>query len=559
MKLVECVPNFSEGRDRGIIGAITEAISSVEGVRLLDVDPGVATNRTVVTFVGEIPAVEEAAFLAIRKAASLIDLRAHKGAHPRMGATDVCPFVPLGDTAMGDCVELARRVGRRVGEDLGIPVYLYEEAATSPSRKSLSAIRTGEYEGLRDRLRDPAWAPDFGPAELNARSGATAVGAREFLIAYNVNLNTRDRRLATRIAQNIRETGRPKRGEDGKVLRDGEGRAITEPGPSLLEAVRATGWYIEEYGRAQVSINLTDFKVTPPHKVFDTVELEAARLGLRVTGSEVVGLIPLEAVRAAGRHYLTKQGKSPTVPESELVRAAVTSLGLSDVAPFDPSRKIIEYRVTDPPRLVSMTVAAFSDEVAGISPAPGGGSVAALAGSLAAGLTAMIASITYEREESEEARQDLARLGTDAHELRSAMLRNVDEDATAFDRVLEAGRMPRKTDAERQLREEALQKATLGAIEVPLSVMKDGLRVIQLAGEVAERGVPAALSDAGVAALAAAAAVEGAYYNVVTNLTGLTGRTRRDRLHGEASELLAKASELKKSIAARVRQKLESP
>jgi len=323
MKLVECVPNVSEGRDRAILDAIAAAITSVAQVRLLDMDPGAATNRTVFTFVGPADAAASAAFLAIRKAAELIDMRGHKGAHPRMGATDVCPFVPLGDTTMAECVELARALGVRVGDELGIPVFYYEEAATRPQRRSLAEIRRGEYEGLASKLREPEWSPDCGPAHVNERSGAIAIGAREFLIAYNVNLNTRDRRLANTIAQNIRETGRPRRGPDGKILKDAEGRTLTENGPSMLPHTRATGWYIEEYGQAQVSINLTNFKVTPPHRVFDAVAAEAAALGLRVTGSEVVGLVPLAALTMAGRHYLGRQGKSAAASEAELVRTAI--------------------------------------------------------------------------------------------------------------------------------------------------------------------------------------------------------------------------------------------
>ncbi len=514
MKLVECVPNFSEGRDRKVLDAIAETISSVEGVRLLDVDPGRATHRTVFTFVGTVEAVEEAAFLGIRKAASLIDMRSHKGAHPRMGATDVCPFVPLGGTTMQECVELAKRVGRRVGDTLGIPVFLYEEAASRPDRRSLADVRKGEYEGLAARLDGPGWKPDFGPSEFNARAGATAIGAREFLIAYNVNLNTRDRRLANRIAQNIRETGRPKRGADGKILRDGDGRAITEPGPSRLDAVRATGWYIEEYGQAQVSINLTNFRITPPHAVFDAVAAEAAQMGLRVTGSEVVGLIPLEAMRLAGRHYLSRQGKSPAVHDTELIRTAVVSLGLSDIGTFEPSEKIIEFRVSDPRPLMGMSVSGFADVVSAGTPVPGGGSVSALLASLSAALSAMVAGITYERKGAEPHREILASLGTRAQRIKASMADAVDEDSGAFDRLLAANRMPRRTEEERNARDRAIREATLGAIAVPLRVMKDALEALEIAGEVAGRGAPSAVSDAGVAALAAAAAVEGAGMNV---------------------------------------------
>jgi len=554
MNLVECVPNFSEGRDRKVIDAIAAAIASVDAVRLLDVDPGAATNRTVFTFVGPIEAVEQAAFLAMERAAALIDMRTHRGAHPRMGATDVCPFVPLGGTTMRDCVELAHRVGRRVGDELQIPVYLYEQAAARPERKSLSDIRKGEYEALAEKLKDPAWTPDFGPPRMNAKAGATAIGAREFLIAYNVTLNTRDKRLANVIAQNIRETGRPKRGSDGKVVKDASGRATTEPGTSMLPCARATGWYIAEYGRAQVSVNLTDYKVTPPHRAFEAVETEAARLGLRVTGSEIVGLVPLEAVRMAGRHALSRQGKSPSAPEPELVHMARVSLGLDDVAPFEPRRKIVEYSVAAPRPLGGMTVEAFVDEVSSSSPAPGGGSVAALLGSLSAALSGMVANLTYEKEPGDT----LASLGDEAHVVKSRLVDAVDADTAAFQRLVEAGRMPRGTEAERLARDSAVQQATRLAIEVPLSVMKESLRALALADEMSTKGTPAALSDAGVAALAASAAVEGAFYNVRINLPGLTDPGEATRLREESRTLLGKATALRESVTRKVRESLGS-
>ena len=559
MKLVECVPNFSEGRDRSVTDAIATAVTSVAGIRLLDVDPGAATNRTVFTFVGPIEAVEAAAFAAIEKAASLIDMRAHKGEHPRIGATDVCPFVPLGDTSMKECIELAKRVARRAGEQLEIPVYLYEEAAVSPARRSLADIRKGEYEGLEKKLKDVAWAPDFGPARFNARSGATVVGAREFLIAYNVNLNTRDRRLANAIAQEIRETGRPKRGNDGKILKAADGSTITEPGRSLLPCVRATGWYIEEYQQAQVSINLTNFKVTSPHQVFEAVEQEAARLGLRVTGSEIVGLVPLEAIRMAGRHYVAKQGKSPTSPEPELVRAAIVSLGLEDVAAFDPARKIIERCVQEPRRLARMSLQDLVHEVSAAVPAPGGGSVAAICGALSAGLSAMVSSLSYERKGMEGRREEFARAGDEAQSLTSSLLDAVDADASAFDRLMEANRLPRGTDAERRARAQAVRAATLGAINVPLSVMRDSVRALELAGQMVREGLASAQSDAGVAALAAAAAAEGAYYNVRINLPGLDDPAASVRLRRESEELLARAATLKDTVTAALRESLLGP
>ena len=556
MKLVECVPNVSEGRDRKILDAIAAVVTSIPGVRLLDRDPGSATNRTVFTFVGSMDAVAEAAFGVIRKAGELIDMRVHKGAHPRMGATDVCPFVPLGDTTMAECVELAHGLGSRVGAELGIPVFYYEEAAIRPQRRALAEVRRGEYEGLPAKLKDPAWHPDAGPSVFNERSGAIAIGAREFLIAYNVNLNTRDRRLANTIAQNIRETGRPRRGSDGKILKDTEGRNLTEDGPSMLPHTRATGWYIEEYNQAQVSINLTDYKVTPPHRVFEAVAREAAELGLRVTGSEVVGLIPLAAMKLAGRHFLGAQGKSEAATECELVRTAIVSLGLEDVASFDPARKIVEYSVAPQAALASLTVSKFAAQVADATPAPGGGSVAALAASLAAGLCAMVASISFERKGFENRRDLLTRLGLEAHEISGRMLAAVDADAAAFDRVLATGRMPKATDEERRLRDGAILEATLAAIEIPLAVMRDALRALQLAGEAARNGAPAALSDAGVAALAAAAACEGAWYNVRINLPGLTDAALASRLSQEADTMRARAETERDAITLRVREGL---
>ena len=547
MKLVECVPNFSEGRDRKVIDAIAAAIASVEGVRLLDVDPGAATNRTVFTFVGPMQAVAQAAFLSIEASASLIDMPSHKGAHPRLGAADVVPFVPLGATTLAECVDLARSLGRRVGEDLEIPVYLYEAAATRPERRSLSEIRKGEYEGLANRLKHPDGAPDFGPARPHPRAGATVIGAREFLIAYNVNLNTRDKKLATLIAQNIRETGRPKRGADGKIMKDSAGQTVTEPGPSMLAATRATGWYIEEYGRAQVSINLTDFKTTPPHRAFAAVETEAAKLGLRVTGSEVVGLIPLEAVRMAGRDALLRQGKCPAATDTELIHLARMSLGLDEVSGFDPDRKIIERSVAPPGALSRGTVQALAAGVASATPAPGGGSVAALCGSLSAALSAMVAAISYEHKGYEARRESLARLGEEAQSLCTQMLAAMDEDTAAFNRLMEANRMPRATGPERAARDEAVRETTRGAIDVPLAVMRQALRALELAEQIASAGAQTALSDAGVAALAAAAAVEGAYYNVRINLRGLADPSASP-IQTDAAALMARMAEIRERV-----------
>ncbi len=556
MRLVECVPNVSEGRDRKVLDALGAVVSSVDGVQLLDVDPGAATNRTVFTFVGVPEAVEAAAFLLIAKAAEVIDMKAHHGEHPRLGATDVCPFVPLAGTTMDDCVAMARRLGRRVGDELRIPVFLYEAAASSPGRRSLADIRKGEYEGLSDKLRDAAWKPDFGPASPHARAGAVVIGAREFLIAYNVNLNTRDKRLATTIAQNIRETGRPRRDAAGKPMKDASGQPLTEAGPSRLDAVRATGWYIEEYGRAQVSINLTDFRRTPIHAAFEAVEKEAAALGVRVTGSEVVGLVPLEAMRQAGRHYLGKQGKSPSVPDGELVRTAMLSLGLSEVAPFDPRLKIIEHRVSGPGTLESLPLRDFAQAVGACTPAPGGGSVSALAGSLGAALAAMVAALTFERKGMEDRRDAMATLGQEAQEISARLSAAVDEDAQAFETILAAGRLPRRTDEERAARETAMQAATRRAIDVPLSVMRASLRALEIAHTMTEHGMESARSDAGVGALMASAALEGAGYNVLINLAGLTDPEEVRAVRREADQLLERGREIGERARGAVRSAL---
>ena len=457
MKLVECVPNFSEGRDRSVIDAIARAIAGASGVKLLDVDAGADTNRTVYTFVGEPDAVAEAAFRGALAAGELIDMAKHRGAHPRMGALDVCPIVPVSGVTMDACVELARTLGRRIAEALALPVYFYEYAATTPARRNLADIRGGEYEGLRQKLADPAWAPDAGPATFNARLGATVVGAREFLIAYNVNLNTREQKLANEVALNIREAGRLKRDAKGEVVKDAEGRDLRVPG--RLKAVKAIGWTIEQYRQAQVSVNLLSYRTTPLHVVFETTREEAARLGLVVTGSELVGLTPLEPLVEAGRYYLRRQGRSAGLPERELVELAVRTLGLSQLGPFDPDKRIIEYAVRVPRPLASMTVERFADEVSSQSPAPGGGSVAALAGSLGAALAAMVANLTVGKAGYESAWTSSSQLAERAQAVKALLLAAVDDDTKAFDDVLAAMRLPKVTDEEKRAREAAIAAA----------------------------------------------------------------------------------------------------
>jgi len=535
-KLVECVPNFSEGRDRATIDAITRVIAATPGVRLLDVDPGADTNRTVVTFVGEPEAAAAAAFAAIARAAEVIDMAQHHGAHARLGATDVCPFVPLEGVTMEECVALARQVGERVGRELGIPVYLYEEAATSPARRNLADIRKGEYEGLRDKLADPEWRPDFGPAALNPRTGASVIGAREFLIAYNINLNTKDKRLATRIAQVIRESGGPKRDAKGAFVLDQQGERVHQPG--RFEHCKATGWYIDQYGLAQISINFTNYKKTPVHAVFDDCRREAEKLGLRVTGSELVGLIPKAALLAAGRHYLEKQGASAGQPEADLIEAAVLSLGLAQLGPFDPRKKIIELAVTDEPRLGSLTLRRFVDVLSTDSPTPGGGSVAALGGALGAALAAMVGNLTVGKKGYESVDAEMRRVAATGQALKDELLAAVDRDAAAYDAVMAAARLPKKTPEEAAARTAAVERATRGATAVPLEVLRAAARVAELAEQVAARGFKPSLSDAGVAAAAARTAATGAYLNVRINLGGLEDRGWADQVAAEARGLL---------------------
>jgi glutamate formiminotransferase / formiminotetrahydrofolate cyclodeaminase len=520
MRVVECVPNFSEGRNSKVIDAIAETIRSIEGVTLLDVDPGKSTNRTVYTFVGDPDAAVDAAFQAIARAASLIDMRQHKGAHPRIGATDVCPFIPVSGVTMQDCVQLAKKLGQRVGEELKIPVYLYAEAAQEPQRQNLADVRQGEYEALAERMRN-GFKPDFGPAEFNAATGATVIGARKFLIAYNVNLNTKSQKLANEIALSIREGGRAKRDADGNIVKDANGVTVKVPG--TLQAAKAVGWYVDEYERAQVSINLVDYHQTSMHHAFDECSRQAEKLGLRVTGSEVVGLVPLEPILAAGRHYLAKQGRCTGVPEAELVSIAIQSMGLSEITPFDPRKKIIEYTVAPEEKLLKdLTVTRFVDELSSDSPAPGGGSVAALCGSLSASLASMVANLTHAKKGMESMQTLMEDIAVRAQALKAQFVTAIDEDTKAFNRIAEARKMPKDTDENKAARDKAIDQANKDATLVPLRVLEKSLLAVELAEFVAEKGNPATLSDAGVAGLTARAAAEGANYNVLINLAGMT-------------------------------------
>src|SRR3954447_4752729 len=526
MKLVECVPNISEGRRPEIYDAVAAAAASVNGVTLLNADPGADTNRTVITFVGDPDSVLEGAFQLIRKGVDLIDMTAHRGAHPRIGAVDVVPFVPVSDVTMEECVDLARRLGERVGRELRVPVYLYESACTVPERRNLADVREGEYEGCARKLADPRWAPDFGPAEFVPRSGAIVIGARKFLVAYNVNLNTLDKRLATRVAFDVRERGRMKRDDNGDPILDAKGEPVWEPG--ILKSVKAVGWVIPEFGCAQVSINLTDLDITPLHVAFDTCEARARERGLRVTGSEIVGLVPRDVLLAAGRHYLARMGRPTGVPEAAVMHTAIRTLGLSEVKEFDPRERVIEYRLAKTPRLASMSVRDFVDDLSSESPAPGGGSVSAFAASMTAGLAAMVAVLSHTKKGFESKHAQLDSIAVRAQKLKDEMLAAVDNDTAAFDLLLEAFRLPKSPE-----RDAAIIEATIGAALVPLAVLESCPAIISLCSEIASIGLQASLSDAGVGAQMGRAAAAGAYQNVCINLASLSDPRK--------AELLARA------------------
>ncbi len=559
-QLVECVPNFSEGRDMHIIKQITDRIESVEGVRLLDVDPGKATNRTVVTFVGEPAAVVEAAFRAIAKAGELIDMRKHSGEHARMGATDVCPLIPVANISMEETVAYARQLGKRVGDELGIPVYLYESAATKPERRNLATIRAGEYEGLPKKLQDPAWQPDFGAAAFNAQSGATVIGARDFLVAYNINLNTKSTRIANAIAFDVREAGRIKRlGHPvlGEVVNDENGEPVRIPG--TLKSVKAVGWYIEEYGFAQISMNLTNINVTSVHAAFDEVVRAAHERGVRVTGSELVGLIPLRCMLEAGRHYLAKMGRSEGVSEAEIIETAVRSMGLNELGPFDPKKKIIEYVIADAAdsRLVRMDLVAFANETASESPAPGGGSIAAYAGALGASLGAMVANLSAGKRGWEEQTAYFSEVAVQCQNIKDGLLRLVDADTRAFDGIMQAFALPKATDEEKKARSAAIQAATKVAIETPLQSMRLANESFEPLAAMIDKGNPNSITDAGVGVLCARTAVYAAWLNVKVNLGGLKDEAYKNAALAEADALLAQAIEEEKSLIEKVNAALK--
>ena len=554
MKIVECIPNFSEGKDKEKIKIITDEIAKTKGVTLLDVDPGEATNRTVVTFVGTPEGVKEAAFRAIKKAQEVLDMSKHKGAHSRMGATDVCPFVPVAGVTMEDCVKIANEVAERVARELSIPIYLYEEAATKPERRNLAVVRKGEYEGLPEKLKDPEWKPDYGEPVFNKKSGATIIGAREFLIAYNINLNTRERKLAHEIALNIREQGRAKRDEEGKIIRDENGNPIKVPGK--LKAVKGVGWYIDEYGIAQVSVNLTNYKITPLYKLFEECRKEARKIGVRVTGSELVGLIPKEALLQTGRYYLEKQGKCPGVPDDELIRTAAISLGMDHLYPFKPEEKIIEYTIAEKQELLNMNLREFSNELSTDSPAPGGGSVAALSGALGSALSSMVANLTYGKKEYKKANRKMKNLALQTQALKDEFLDLIEKDTEAFNNVMSAMRLKKKTEEEKKKRDEAIEKATKKATLVPLEIMKKSENILELAAIAEKNGNQNSVSDAGVAAIMADAACEGGYLNVIINLGNIKDEEFKRSIKAEADVLLKRIKSKTKRIKKKVIAKL---
>lgn len=554
-RLIECVPNFSEGRDMEKIKQITDEIESVEGVMLLDVDPGRDTNRTVVTFVGDPESVCEAAFRAVRKAAQVIDMSKHSGAHPRMGATDVCPLVPVAGLTMEETAGYARKLARRIGEELSLPVYCYESAAFEEKRRNLANVRAGEYEGLRKKLEDPSWKPDFGPARFDAGAGAVIVGARDFLVAFNINLNTTSTRRANAIAFDVRERGREKREGNpitGKVVRDADGNPVMIPGS--LKAVKAIGWYIPEYGFAQISMNLTNIGVTPVHVAFDEVCSKAEARGVRVTGSELVGLIPLKAMLDAGRWFLHRQQRSAGVSDEELIRTAVRSMGLSELKPFNQQEKIIEYILADKRRkkLVDLSLASFVWETSADSPAPGGGSVAAAMGAMGAALGSMVANLSGHKRGWDDRWEEFAAWAERGAEMQKRLLELVDEDTEAYNGILKAFEMPKKNEEEKAARAAAVEAATLHASLVPLTVMKEAFKVFELLQEMTEKGNPNSVTDGAVGVLAVRACIRGAFLNVKINVKGLKDRSKAEELIASAEEIDDAAARLEEEIIDRV-------
>jgi glutamate formiminotransferase/formiminotetrahydrofolate cyclodeaminase len=550
-KIIECVPNFSEGRDMSIIKQITDVIEAVEGVKLLDVDPGKDTNRTVVTFVGGPEQVSQAAFLAVKKALEIIDMSKHHGEHPRMGATDVCPFVPVSGITMEETADYARKLAKRIGEELKIPVYCYENAAFEEKRRNLANCRSGEYEGLRKKLADSDWKPDFGPAVFNPKAGATAVGARDFLVAFNVNLNTTSIRRANAIAYDVREKGRPMKEGDpvtGKTVKDDNGEPMMIPG--TLKCVKAIGWYIEEYGVAQISMNLTNISVTPVHIAFDEVCHKADDRGLRVTGSELVGLIPLKAMLDAGKYFLRKQQRSAGVSDDELIKIAIKSMGLNDIHKFNPEEKIIEFVMAEKSKwkLIEMDLKAFMNETASESPAPGGGSISSYMGALGVALGTMVANLSSHKRGWDDRWEEFSVWAEKGKEIQNRLLNLVDEDTEAFNKILEVFGLPKKTDSEKSLRTNAIQEATKHATMVPFRVMETAFLGFELIKEMVEKGNPNSVTDAGVGALALRSCIKGAFLNVKINAKGLNDKAFATDIISKAAVIESNAIEEEISI-----------
>ena len=562
-QIIECVPNISEGRNKAIIKQVTDEIERVKGVKLLDVDPGEATNRTVITFVGSPDAVLEAAFQCVKKAAQLIDMRQHHGAHPRMGATDVCPLIPVAGITLEECAKLAHKLAERIANELKVPCYCYEAAARTPERRNLAICRKGEYEGLAERMTVEAEAPDFGARAWDegvARTGCTAVGARDFLIATNFNLNTTSTRRANAIAFDVREKGRPQReggSPVGKPMKDENGKTIMIPG--TLKGTKAIGWFIDEYGIAQVSMNITDINVTPLHVAFDEVCRCAQNRGIRVTGTEIVGLIPKRKLIEAGKYFLKKQNRSTGIPEEDILQIAIKSMGLDDLKEFNPREKVIEYLLEDEnktAKLIDLTVKGFADETSRESPAPGGGTISAYMGALGAALGTMVANLSSHKAGWDDRWEEFSNWADKGQKIQAELMVLVDEDTEAFNRIMEAFGLPKKTDEEKAARSAAIQAATLFATQVPLHTMQASFKVFELCKAMAEEGNPNSVSDAGVGVLAARAAVLGAGLNVKINASGLKDREAADKLVGEANELIKKANELETEIMKIVEDKL---
>ena len=554
-KLVECVPNFSEGRDKQKIQDIIDHILMIEGVTILDVDSGEDTNRTVVTIVGEPKPIKEAAFQGIKRAAEILDMSQHIGTHPRIGATDVCPFIPISGLSENECIELSKNVAERVGSELKIPVFLYEKSAINADRKKLPDIRKGEYEGLEKKLNDPNWQPDYGPSELHLKAGATVIGCRGFLIAYNINLNTKDHRLATDIAFELREAGRSKRIPnpysknllDGEIVRSKDGKPVKIPG--MFKDVKGIGWYVETFQRAQISINFNNYKISTIHDVFDSACKLAEDRGVRVTGSELVGLIPLEAMVMAGKYYLRKQNRSVGVPINDIIECAVQSLGLNDVAPFHPKEKIIDYAVEkDLDTLISMTCKDFIDELSTNSPAPGGGSVSALAGALGASLSSMVAILTHEKKEMLDIKPEMDKIGIEAQLLKDQLTNMVDEDTIAFKNVMSSSRLPSTTEDEKKHKKKSLEAANKYAIEVPMKTAELCFEVLVLSKNLVEKGNPNSVTDVGVASEIAFAGLRGACMNVEINLNNISDSNYRKNFQSKINKIIIKAGKLRSEI-----------